>query len=47
MLQTIGLEQGLEQGLQQGFREGKEENTINIIKIMLRKNMSYKDKRRK
>ena len=38
-----GLEQGIEQGIEQGVEKGKEENTINIIKIMLRKKMPYKD----
>lgn len=38
-----GLEQGLEQGIEQGIEQGREENTINVIKIMLKKKMSYQD----
>ena len=38
-----GLKQGLEQGIEKGIEQGMEKQTIEIIKSMLKKKMSYKD----
>ena len=38
-----GLEQGLEQGMEIGLEKGKETKTVEVIKSMLKKKMSYQD----
>ena len=38
-----GLEQGLEQGLEKGLEQGLVKNTVDIIKSMLSKKISYQD----
>ena len=34
-----GMEEGREQGIQQGIQQGKKENTVDIVKKMLKENM--------